>query len=61
MISDIDVTHIDHNSSELEYIFICKIFTAISELPSSKRDISISLDNEELLEQLAETIFSLNL
>ena len=60
MISDIDVTHIDHNSSELSTYSFAK-FLPISELPSSKRDISISLDNEELLEQLIETIFSLNL
>ena len=59
-VSDIDIRLIDTNHPILEKYSFSK-FTAISEFPASHRDVSISLDNAKLLEEVAELIFNINL
>lgn len=59
-ISDIDMNLLEKDSIDLsEYSF--SKFTPISDLPSSQRDISISLDNANLLENLLSLMFDLDL
>ena len=59
-ISNINEDLIEHQSLKKREIKFNK-FKAISELPSSIRDISLSLNNENILEQLIESVFQIEL
>ena len=59
-IDDINVKNINKSSEEENIIHFQK-FSPISEFPSSLRDISISIENENILEEIIKSIFQIEL